>query len=79
MKDWTNPNRTEIVHTSHAGVPIVAEIAPIETDHEEGDPAATKKPCFQSMARRRPAAGLAMLVLPKSPLSGATDRQLPGL
>jgi hypothetical protein len=54
MKDWTKPNRTEIVQTSHAGAPMVAEIAPIENSTNAGTPAATKNACFQSMARRMP-------------------------
>src|SRR5262249_40097587 len=50
----TNPNRTEIVHTSQAGAPTVAEMAPIEKSTRAGTPAATKNASFQSMARRIP-------------------------
>src|SRR5262245_7717912 len=49
-----NPNRTEIVHTSHAGAPIVAEMAPIENRTRAGTPAAMKNASFHPMARCMP-------------------------
>jgi hypothetical protein len=51
LKDCANPKRTEIVHTSHAGEPTVADMPPIENRTKAGTPAAINTTCFQSTSR----------------------------